>query len=93
MRCNFTMRFVRHNGALNIMLRGDFDGSFAQVLLDTLRRNCPDNQKIYVDTEALKSVQPSGSAVFQRHWPELKAGMAEIVITGKNRDMFLPSIQ
>jgi anti-anti-sigma regulatory factor len=53
MASNFTMRFQRSNGSLDIIIKGDFDGSSAHELLEALRRKSNDMQKIIVNTDGL----------------------------------------
>ena len=65
MASNFRIRYRRNNGHLYINLKGDFDGSSAQVLSDALKRNCVKKHKIFVDTSGLKQVYPFGRHVLQ----------------------------
>jgi anti-anti-sigma regulatory factor len=67
-------------------LKGNFDGSSAQVLLEALRRNCDDNQLISVDTDGLKHIHSFGRNVLQSHLEELKKKPVEIVFTGQKRE-------
>jgi len=88
MASNFTMRFQRNNGSLDIIIKGDFDGSSAHALLEALRRKSDDMQKITVNTDGLKNIYDFGLTVFQGHLPSLNRQIEEIVITGKNRVIF-----
>ena len=85
MTSNFRIRFQRDNGNLHINLRGDFDGTSAQVLLDALKRNCDDEHKIFVHTNGLNNVYPFARGVLKNHLPYLKGKLADIIFTGKNR--------
>ena len=47
-------------------MAGDFDGSSARELINALADHSKDFDKIFVDTNDLKSIHPFGKDVFQK---------------------------
>jgi len=87
---NFTIRYQRNNGNLYINLKGDFDGSSAQVLFDAVKRNCEDDQKIFIDTSGLRRVHPFGRDVLKSNLSSLKGKTARVIFTGENSEVLAP---
>lgn len=86
MAANFTLRFLRNKASLKRILKGDFDGSSAHVLVNTLKRNSGAFRNILVDTDGLKSVHPFGQGVLADRLADLGRKSAQIVFTGRHRD-------
>jgi len=76
---NFKIIKHRQNKCLHLKLKGDFDGNSAFELINTLKEtaNVP---KIYIHAESLKSVDPFGSEVFEKHFFEIKGNADKIFI-------------
>ncbi len=83
MASNFEIHPERHNGLLHLRLKGDLDGSSAHVLLRTLRRNQPHEEKILVDVSGLKNVYPFGWNILERNLPDLRGQSGEIIFSGE----------
>ena len=52
--------------SLHLKLEGDFDGSSAYELLETLKKYDSDSYQIFIDTNDLKTIYPFGKQVFQK---------------------------
>ena len=89
MAANFKIVVQRHNKSLQFKLRGDFDGSSALELINTLKAHCGRGAKIVVNTEGLSAIHPFGLGVFQKNCPvsKLNCGLS---FTGKYGDTIAP---
>ncbi len=84
MASNFKIRMHQTVDNLRINLRGDFDGSSAFELLNTLKKNMNDTKCILIDTNNLKKIYPFGQEVFDHNLPKLKAHRNRIRFTGQH---------
>ncbi len=79
---NFKILSHRNSDNLHLKLMGDFDGSSAFQLLNTLKKNIDVDGKIFIHTNSLTSVHPFGSKVFHNNVAELRGGSKKIIFTG-----------
>ncbi len=68
---NFKIIKHRENKCLHLKLEGDFDGTSAFELINALKETGK-VLKIYIHAESLKSLDPFGSEVFEKHIFEFK---------------------
>ena len=87
MASNFSLRFLRNRTCLKLVLKGDFDGSSAHVLMNALKRNCNRFKNILVDTDGLRKIHPFGQDILTDRLPEIKRKSVEIVFTGKHKNL------
>ncbi|MBU0987967.1 MAG: hypothetical protein KKH68_12020 [Proteobacteria bacterium] len=82
MASNFKIFIHRNNGSLRLKLMGDFDGSSAFELINTLKAYYGNVVEIVINTGGLASIHPFGMGVFQKNCAisNLTRG---IVFTGK----------
>ncbi len=74
----------RTKNKLDLKLSGDFDGSSACELINTLKENSKKVAKIIVHTNSLSSLHPFGLEVFYKKWLFLKNEPLNITFTGKH---------
>jgi hypothetical protein len=67
MASNFQIFSFKTNDSLHLKLTGDFDGSSAHELINTLIRHGTGLWNIYIDTDNLKTIHPFGRDVFQKN--------------------------
>ncbi len=67
MASNFRISFHRNNDDLHLNLKGDFDGSSAFELINTLKAHYGRVRKIVIHTSGLSSIHPFGLGVFQKN--------------------------
>lgn len=67
MASNFRIVIRRCNGNCQFKLRGDFDGSSAFELINTLKSHYRRGERIVVNTEGLSDIHPFGLGVFQKN--------------------------
>ncbi len=66
MASNFKISLSRNNNCLHLDLAGDFDGSSASELINTLKEHNGSSVKVYINTDGLASLYPFGTDVFQK---------------------------
>lgn len=86
MASNFKIVIQRKNGDLQLKLSGDFDGSSAFELINTLKAHDSRGEKIVVHTEGLSAIHPFGLGVFQKNYSSNKMPCG-LSFTGKYGDM------
>ena len=61
---NFKIKLHRTVDNLHLHLMGDFDGSSAFELINTIKENLNSSRCIHIDTGELKKVYPFGQEIF-----------------------------
>ncbi len=69
---NFKISINRTIDNLYLRLKGDFDGSSAFELFNTLKDNLNSTKCILIDTHKLKAVYPFGREVFYCNFSKIK---------------------
>ena len=59
----FGLQFRHSNGNLHVKAVGGFDGKSARALLELFIREYPEGGRVFVDTEAVSEVHPSGRSM------------------------------
>ena len=67
MASNFRIFSHQNSKNLHLKLMGDFDGSSAYELINTLEKYHGNGGKVFIHTCALSSVHPFGLEVFQKN--------------------------
>jgi anti-anti-sigma regulatory factor len=75
-------------GPVRLRLKGDFDGTSAFELVDTLDKFSALYPRLAVDTDGLKTVHTFGIAVFQGRLKSLRRSPIHIVFSGRFKDRF-----
>ncbi|MGD8261932.1 MAG: hypothetical protein PVG70_13395 [Desulfobacterales bacterium] len=87
---NFRMNIQRANEKLYIRLIGDFDGSSAWELINTIRENLNNSKFIQIYTGKLKTVYPFGREVFEHNLQSVKDTRIRIQFSGPNALRIVP---
>jgi anti-anti-sigma regulatory factor len=90
---NFKINKHHDSGDFLLKLRGDFDGSSAFELINTLKKCYGNTSKIVIDTIGIASIHPFGLDVFQKNCSILIKGQglkfigkyASTMATGKTK--------
>ena len=87
MALNFRIFAHKTRESLHLKLTGDFDGSSAHELLDTLEKYAGFFCQIFIDTSDLNTIYPFGSDVFQKKIGtyELRRRFDNLVFIGQHR--------
>ncbi|RZB37532.1 MAG: hypothetical protein SRB2_01076 [Desulfobacteraceae bacterium Eth-SRB2] len=84
MASNFHMFSYETRDSLHLKLDGDFDGTSAYELLETLKKNGNGFYQIFIDTDYLKTIYPFGREVFQKKLGIFKQQSSHLIFIGKN---------
>jgi hypothetical protein len=94
MAMNFKIFQLKSKNSVHLTLDGDFDGSSAHELINTLKSCGPDVDQIFINTNRLKSVHPFGQVVFFRNLSGVCGPSRNLVFIGDHgRRLSRPWIQ
>jgi len=85
MASNFKIYSFKTSDSLHLKLTGDFDGSSAYELINTLADYGKGFYEIFINTNDLKSIYPFGRQVFQKRLGALKKQFNGITFVGRNK--------
>lgn len=88
MASNFHIFSHKTRDSLHLKLFGDFDGSSAHELINTLADNGKDFYHIFIDTNDLKTIHPFGKDVFQKKLGSISKQIRNLIFIGENEDKF-----
>jgi hypothetical protein len=72
MATNFKISLHQNSDNLHLRLDGDFDGSSAYELLNTLGKRCRFVSRAFIHTNGLRHIYPFGTSLFRSHFCDLK---------------------
>jgi anti-anti-sigma regulatory factor len=84
MASNFKIICHQKGDNLHIKLEGDFDGSSALELIDTLKKHLGKVKKVFIQTGSLASIHSFGLTVFQNNC-KMNYLPGKLTFTGKYR--------
>jgi anti-anti-sigma regulatory factor len=84
MASNFHIFRHRTKDTLYLKLEGDFDGSSALELINTLEENGVGFRQILIDTNELKTIYPFGRKVFQKNLGRFNKKGCPPIFIGEN---------
>jgi anti-anti-sigma regulatory factor len=90
MASNFRIFVHRNSDNLHLELVGDFDGTSAFELLDTVMENGHGLRKVLIDTSGLETIYPFGAAVFEKNRSDLRGSSFQLIFTGENAQKIAP---
>ena len=71
MTCDFRILLHQNSDRVHFKLMGDFDGSSAHELLNTIKTYSTNTDKVFIHTDGIKHVHPIGKAVFHKNFNEV----------------------
>ncbi|RJQ63858.1 MAG: hypothetical protein C4530_02870 [Desulfobacteraceae bacterium] len=89
MATNFKIEIEPKGGTLHLSLSGNFDGASADELLNVIKWHSRDVEKIFVNTNGLRTIHPFGQVLFQNKYHTVKDQSPQLVFTGKNWEKML----
>lgn len=91
MASNFKILVHRNSDSLHLKLAGDFDGSSAFELLDTVKKNGRALRKVFIHTSSLKTIHPFGLDIFRKNASDLKGSSFQLFFTGDYAEQIAPT--
>jgi hypothetical protein len=88
MASNFHIISYKDGDSLYLSLSGDFDGSSAYELINTLTKNGNSSWDIFIDTNNLKTTHSFGRDVFQKNLSGIIKQLKNLIIVGANKYKF-----
>ena len=90
MASNFGIAIDRNSDGFGLHLSGDFDATSAYELIYAIKKLPEETVKIYIYTNALKTIHPFGMDIFHKFMRSLNGQSAKIVFTGNNASQLSP---
>ena len=82
---NFKIFSCKTRDSLHLQLTGDFDGSSAHELINTLMEHGSRCYQIFINTNGLKAVHPFGRDVFQKKLDTIGKRFDNLIFIGENK--------
>lgn len=84
MASNFKIFSFETSDSLHLKLEGDFDGSSALELINTLEEYGVGFRQILIDTNDLKTIYPFGRNMFQKNLGRFNKKLNRLIFIGAN---------
>jgi ABC-type transporter Mla MlaB component len=84
MASNFHIYSFKTRDSLHIKLTGDFDGSSAHELINTIENNNKGYDQIFVDTSDMKTIYPFGKVVLKKKLGSINKKSNNLILIGEN---------
>lgn len=85
MALNFHVFSYETRDTLHLKLSGDFDGTSAFQLLETLKKHGAGFEKIFIDVNDLKTIYPFALEVFQKELGNCDQKSNDFIFLEKNK--------
>jgi len=83
MACNFRILLHQNSESAHLRLMGNFDGTSAHQLLNTIKTCLKNADRVFIHTDGLKDVHPFGMAVFQNNFSGIGPPPGGFIFTGE----------
>jgi anti-anti-sigma regulatory factor len=83
MAANFQILSYKTRDSLHLKLNGDFDGTSAYELINTIKDHGSNFYQIFIDTNNLRTIYTFGRNVLQKNFVDLKK-LSNLIFIGKN---------
>jgi len=90
MASNFKILVHRNGESLHLKLLGDFDGSSACQVIETMKKNSSGLGRIFVHTNGLRTIYPFGQDVFINSMHDFNKRSINVIFTGENSNKLAP---
>ena len=90
MASNFRILFHETRDSLHLKLTGDFDGSSAHELFNTLIKHGTGFYRIFIETNDLNTIHPFGRDVFQKKLGSFDKQFGNLIFIGENLHNIAP---
>ncbi|MGD9041594.1 MAG: hypothetical protein PVH82_18275 [Desulfobacteraceae bacterium] len=93
MASNFKILFHRNAENLHLKLMGDFDGSSAWELINSLKKHCYGINRIFIHTNCLKDVHPFGREILHKNLSTPIGKSVHVIFTGEKASELSPETE
>ena len=91
MACNFTIIVHKNSDNLHLKLAGDFDGSSAHQLINSLKARKNRASRVFIHTSSLTDIYPFGKNVLKNGLDSLEGQVTSFVFTGEKASQLVPN--
>ena len=91
MALNFRIFLHETRDSLHLKLDGDFDGSSAHELFNTLKKHGVGFHQVFIDTNGLKTIYPFGREVFQNKLSSFNKQFRNLIFIGEYGNKISPN--
>lgn len=88
MASNFQLFHLKNQDSLHLQMYGDFDGTSAYELINTLQRQYRDYLSVCIDTNELDKIHTFGIEVFQKNLNMSVKNNKNLSFIGKHKHRF-----
>jgi len=88
MASNFQLFHLQNRDSLHLQMHGDFDGTSAYELINTLKRQNRDYFSVFIHTSDLNKIHTFGIEVFQKNLNMLVKNNRNLKFIGKHKHRF-----
>ncbi|MGB2927595.1 MAG: hypothetical protein WBB70_01650 [Desulfobacterales bacterium] len=83
MAVNFQILSYKTRDSLHLKLNGDFDGTSAYELINTIKDHGSNFYQIFIDTNNLRTIYAFGRNVLQKNFGDLEK-LSNLIFVGEN---------
>jgi hypothetical protein len=83
MAANFQILTYKTRDSLHLKLNGDFDGTSAYELINTIKDNGTNFYQIFIDTSNIRTIYAFGRNVLQKNFGDLEK-LSNLIFIGEN---------
>jgi len=83
MAANFQILSYKTRDSLHLKLNGDFDGTSAYELINTIKDHGSNFYQIFIDTNNLRTIYTFGRNVLQKNFGDLEK-LSSLIFIGEN---------
>jgi len=86
------LRIIVHHSSfsLHLKLLGNFDKASALELLQLMKKNALGVQRVFIHTNGLKDIHPSGCNIFANFFSEVNCSSFQLLFTGEHAAKIAP---
>jgi anti-anti-sigma regulatory factor len=82
MSTNFNIFQLKHRHSVHLTLDGEFDGTSAYELINTLKTYDDNVEQVFINTNGLTSIHPFGQVVLYRNLSSVRGRCKNLVFIG-----------
>jgi len=90
MASNFKILIHKNSESLHLKLMGEFDGTSAHELLETIKGHGSRMNKIFIHTSGLRAIFPFGKTSFQNNFSTINNLSTSVIFTGNHANQLAP---
>jgi len=90
MACNFRISVHKNSDNLHLRLSGDFDGTSAHQLINSLKSKSRGVSRAFIHTSCLREIYPFGQNIFEKNFNSMADKTISFIFTGEKANQLIP---